>query len=63
MILKHVFIIAIVTIAMIGVMVPSVFAQYYDAYDLVLDPFQVTANEGDLIIVSLIDNLFLILYF
>ena len=37
---------------MIGVMVPSVFAQYYDAYDLVLDPFPMTANEGDLIMFS-----------
>ena len=50
--LNPVFIIAIVAVAMIGIMVPNVFAQYYDAYDLVLDPFPITANEGDLIMFS-----------
>ena len=48
--LKPVFIIAIVVVVMIGMMVPNIFAQYYDAY--VLDPFPITANEGDLIMFS-----------
>ncbi|MBT5171426.1 MAG: hypothetical protein HOL90_04020, partial [Candidatus Nitrosopelagicus sp.] len=45
------FIIAIVAVAMIGVMVPSVFAQSTDL-NLILDPFPITANEGDLIMFS-----------
>ena len=49
--LKSVFIIAIVAVAMIGVMVPSVFAQSNDLI-LILDPFPMTSNEGDSIMFS-----------
>ncbi|MBT7474091.1 MAG: hypothetical protein HN619_05480, partial [Nitrosopumilus sp.] len=49
--MKPVFIIAIVAVAMIGVMVPSIFAQSNDLI-LILDPFPMTANEGDSIMFS-----------
>ena len=47
MILKSVFIIAIVTVTMIGVMVPSVFAQQFEDFDYTIRGGEVLKFELD----------------